>query len=108
MWHAIARLLGGVARAAGRNAASARELEPEHRRDGAALGVVAFGLVAAMAIWFHAAGPVGRFIESLVRLHVVGADLDAAYRQMAREETREAEALEWAEATLGNIADEAR
>ncbi|MDT4938305.1 MAG: segregation ATPase FtsK/SpoIIIE, family, partial [Pseudonocardiales bacterium] len=66
----MARLIGGAARAAGRNAATARELEPEHRRDGAALGVIAFGLVAAMAIWFHAAGPVGRVIESFCRVLV--------------------------------------
>lgn len=51
---------------------------------------------------------ISRFIESLVRPHVVGKDLAAAYRQMAQEETREAEALEWAEATLGDVADEAR
>lgn len=51
---------------------------------------------------------ISRFIESLVRPHVVGKDLEAAYRQMAQEETREAEALEWAEATLGDVADEAR
>lgn len=51
---------------------------------------------------------ISRFIESLVRPHVVGKDLEAAYRQMAQEEAREAEALEWAEATLGDVADEAR
>jgi hypothetical protein len=51
---------------------------------------------------------ISRFIESLVRPHVVGKDLDVAYRQMARDEAREAEALEWAEATLGDVADEAR
>lgn len=43
---------------------------------------------------------INRFIESLVRSHVLGKDLEAAYRQMAQEESREAEALEWAEATL--------
>ncbi|HEY1377161.1 MAG TPA: hypothetical protein VGF55_10230 [Gemmataceae bacterium] len=48
------------------------------------------------------------FIESLVRPHVVGKDLDAAYAQMARDEAREADALEWAEATAGDVADEAR
>jgi hypothetical protein len=37
------------------------------------------------------------FIESLVRPHVVGEDLKAAYRQMAADEAREAEAHEWAE-----------
>lgn len=48
------------------------------------------------------------FIESLVRPHVVGADLEEAYRQMADEEAREAEALDWAEGTIGVVADEAR
>ncbi len=51
---------------------------------------------------------ISRFIESLVRPHVIGKDLETAYRQMAREEAREAEALEWAEATLGDVADETR
>ena len=70
IWRGIAHLLGALVRAIGRNAASARDLESEHRRDGAALGVVAFGLVAAMAIWFHAAGPVGTFIEKFCRTFV--------------------------------------
>lgn len=48
------------------------------------------------------------FIESLVRPHVVGADLEEAYRQMADEEAREAEALDWTEGTIGDVADEAR
>lgn len=51
---------------------------------------------------------ISRFVESLVRPHVIGKDLEAAYREMAREEAREAEALEWAEATVGDVADEAR
>jgi hypothetical protein len=51
---------------------------------------------------------ISRFIEGLVRPHVVAQNLDAGYRQMAQEEAREAEALEWAEATLGDVADEAR
>ncbi len=59
LWRALASIVGGIARAAGRNAATARELEPEHRRDGVALGVLAVGLIAAIAVWFGAAGPVG-------------------------------------------------
>jgi hypothetical protein len=51
---------------------------------------------------------ISRFIESLVRPHVVGKDLDIAYQQMARDEAREAEALEWAEAIAGDVADETR
>lgn len=51
---------------------------------------------------------ISRFIESLVRPHVIGKDLELAYQQMAQEETRAAEALDWAEGTLGDAADEAR
>lgn len=51
---------------------------------------------------------ISRFVESLVRPHVIGKELEAAYRQMAQEEAREAEALEWSEATVGDVADEAR
>ena len=67
MWHALASLVGSLARAVGRNAASARDLDPEHRRDGAALGVLAFGLISAVAVWMAAAGPVGRGLTSLLR-----------------------------------------
>jgi predicted CopG family antitoxin len=49
---------------------------------------------------------ISRFIEELVRPHVVAADLDAAYRAMAQDEAREAEALEWGEATIGDMSDE--
>jgi hypothetical protein len=51
---------------------------------------------------------ISRFIEDLVRPHVVSQDLEAAYREMAQDEAREAEALEWAEATVGDVSDEAR
>ena len=42
---------------------------------------------------------ISRFIEDLVRPHVMDRKLEAAYQQMAQQEEREAEALEWAEAT---------
>ncbi|MEO9137506.1 MAG: DNA translocase FtsK 4TM domain-containing protein, partial [Jatrophihabitans sp.] len=71
IWRSIARMIGGLARAAGRNAATARDLPAEHRRDGVALGVLALGLITIMAIWFQAAGPVGRGIDTAVRA-VVG------------------------------------
>jgi hypothetical protein len=50
---------------------------------------------------------ISRFIEDLVRPHVVAGDLAAAYREMAEDEAREAEALEWAEATVGDVGDAA-
>ena len=51
---------------------------------------------------------ISKFIESLVRPHVLQDDLVAAYREMAEDEAREAEAQEWAEATVGDSADEPR
>ena len=51
---------------------------------------------------------ISRFIEDLVRPHVLHPELEAAYQQMAQDEAREAEALEWAEATVGDVSDEAR
>lgn len=51
---------------------------------------------------------ISRFIEDLVRPYVMYQELEAAYRQMAQDEEREAEALEWAEATVGDVSDEAR
>ena len=53
-------------------------------------------------------GRISRFIEDLVRPHVVSEDLDAAYSQMAQDQARESEAFEWAEATIGDVNDEAR
>lgn len=51
---------------------------------------------------------ISQFIETLVRPHVSSQDLAAAYRDMAADEEREAEAQEWAEATARDVADEAR
>lgn len=51
---------------------------------------------------------ISKFIEELVRPYVTNRDLEAAYAEMAEDEEREAEALEWAEVTIGDVADEAR
>lgn len=51
---------------------------------------------------------ISQFIEKLVRPHVVRDDLAEAYREMAQDEAREAEALEWAEGTLRDRSDEER
>lgn len=49
---------------------------------------------------------ISRFIEELVRPHVVRRELYAAYEKMAADKVREEEALEWAEATCTDIHDE--
>ena len=52
-------------------------------------------------------GRISRFIESLVRPHVIGKGLSAAQRQMAGDEAREAEACGWIGGTSGVVGDEA-
>jgi predicted CopG family antitoxin len=49
-----------------------------------------------------------QFIEDLVRPHVLGSSLDEGYRAMAADAAREAEAQEWCNALVGDMADEAR
>ena len=51
---------------------------------------------------------ISRFIEDLVRPKVSRQHLEEAYKQMAQDEEREAGALEWAEGTVGDVADETR
>ncbi|GAA4546818.1 FtsK/SpoIIIE family DNA translocase [Amycolatopsis samaneae] len=58
-WNLLAKGLGTVARTVGRT----RELEPEHRRDGLALGLIAVALIAAVGVWWRAAGPIGEGVE---------------------------------------------
>ncbi len=45
-------------------------------------------------------GRISHFTEDLVRPQVIDKELEAAYKQMARDEKRESEALEWAEAAV--------
>ncbi|MGI8667753.1 MAG: DNA translocase FtsK 4TM domain-containing protein [Jatrophihabitans sp.] len=73
LWSALGLLAGTLARAVGRNAATARELDPAHRRDGAGLTVLALGLISTAAVWFGSAGSLGRAITALLRLLVGNA-----------------------------------
>src|SRR5438034_10744995 len=67
LWMAAAHATGWAVRAIGRQAATARELEPEHRRDGAGLAVFGFAVLIAAAVWFSAGGPVGHSIGATLR-----------------------------------------
>ena len=51
---------------------------------------------------------ISKFVEELVRPHVVRPNLESAYSQMAKDKKREEKALEWAEATFKDIAHEKR
>ncbi|MBU0577885.1 MAG: addiction module antitoxin [Candidatus Omnitrophica bacterium] len=50
-------------------------------------------------------GQISQFIEELIRPHIF---IQAAYRQMAHDEVRESEALEWSEALIGDVSNEPR
>ena len=54
------------------------------------------------------AGRISSFIEELVRPHVLAKEMDDAYATMARDHTREAEAMEWSEGLIGDAGDDAR
>jgi S-DNA-T family DNA segregation ATPase FtsK/SpoIIIE len=70
LWMAIAHGVGWVVRTVGRRAADARDLDPEHRRDGAGLLVLALALLLAVAVWFRGGGVFGDYIGFLTRLFV--------------------------------------
>ncbi len=63
VWLGIAHGLGATARSIGR---TARDLEPEHRRDGAGLFLFGLALVVAAAVWFQLGGGVMEFTRTLV------------------------------------------
>ncbi len=70
VWMGLAHTVGWGFRAAGRQAASTRELDPEHRRDGAGLLLFGLAILSAVGIWGGGAGPVGRHLADTVRLFV--------------------------------------
>ncbi len=65
VWLAVAHGIGAVARGIGHGA---RDLEPEHRRDGVGLFVFALSVITAAAVWFQLGGPV----MGAVRVAVTG------------------------------------
>jgi S-DNA-T family DNA segregation ATPase FtsK/SpoIIIE len=64
----MAHSVGWAMRAAGRQAATARELDPEHRRDGGGLLLLGLGIVVSVAVWFGSAGPLGAWLADSLRL----------------------------------------
>ncbi|MGW5560255.1 DNA translocase FtsK 4TM domain-containing protein [Micromonospora sp. NPDC003944] len=68
LWMGVAHGMGWAVRAAGRQAASARDLDPEHRRDGAGLLMFGLALLSAVALWLSGAGPVGARLADTIRL----------------------------------------
>jgi DNA segregation ATPase FtsK/SpoIIIE, S-DNA-T family len=63
IWLAIAHGIGALARSVGH---TARDLEPEHRRDGLGLTVLGVAFVVAAAVWFGIEGGVLGFVRTVV------------------------------------------
>ena len=55
-----------------------------------------------------AIGPrkISRFVQEIVRPHVVRSNLNEAYAEMAKDKKREKEAAEWAEITFKDVKHE--
>jgi hypothetical protein len=51
---------------------------------------------------------ISKYIEDIVRPHVIQPDLDADYTEMAKDEKGERAAIEWAETTYRDAFDETR
>ncbi|WP_197381014.1 FtsK/SpoIIIE family DNA translocase [Mycolicibacterium mengxianglii] len=68
-WLVLARGAGSTARSVGR----AHDIDPGHRRDGVALALLGLAVIVAASSWFEAAGPVGAWIDSALRVLVGGA-----------------------------------
>jgi hypothetical protein len=50
---------------------------------------------------------ISRFVQEIVRPHVVRPNYESAYAKMAKDKKRENEALEWAEITFKDMDHEA-
>jgi len=49
---------------------------------------------------------ISKFVEELVRSHVIRPNLESAYAQMSKDKKREKDASEWAEETFKDITHE--
>ncbi|MEX0427025.1 DNA translocase FtsK [Nocardioides sp. DS6] len=63
VWMGIAHGVGSVARAIGHGA---RDLDPEHRRDGVGLFIVALAVVSAAGVWFQLGGQFFDVVRTIV------------------------------------------
>jgi DNA segregation ATPase FtsK/SpoIIIE, S-DNA-T family len=72
LWMGLAHSVGWAARGVGRQAATAKEIDAEHRRDGAGLLMLGFAILVSVAVWAGSAGPVGQWLSDAVRLFFGG------------------------------------
>jgi S-DNA-T family DNA segregation ATPase FtsK/SpoIIIE len=69
IWLTLARGAGTAARSVGR----ARDIDSGHRRDGIALSLLGLAVIIAAGSWFHAARPVGAWVDMALRTFIGSA-----------------------------------
>ncbi|ANZ38460.1 cell division protein FtsK [Lentzea guizhouensis] len=70
---AVSAVWGGVGRGVGsvvRTVSRTKDLDPEHRRDGLGLLLIALAFVTGAGVWWQAGGPVGKWVDVAVRSSV--------------------------------------
>jgi S-DNA-T family DNA segregation ATPase FtsK/SpoIIIE len=72
LWMGLAHAFGWAVRAIGRKAATAKDLDREHQRDGGGLLLIAAAIILGGSVWMHDAGPFGAWLADTTRL-LVGA-----------------------------------
>ncbi|HEV8174411.1 MAG TPA: DNA translocase FtsK 4TM domain-containing protein [Actinoplanes sp.] len=72
LWMGLAHSVGWMARGVGRQAATAKEIDPEHRRDGAGLLLLGLAILVGVAVYAGSAGPLGTWVADAVRLFFGG------------------------------------
>ena len=60
LWLGLAGMVGAIARSIGH---SARDLEPEQRRDGVGFGILGLGIVVAGSVWSDMPGAIGNAVR---------------------------------------------
>ncbi|SMD04299.1 DNA segregation ATPase FtsK/SpoIIIE, S-DNA-T family [Lentzea albidocapillata] len=66
MWGALGRGVGSLVRTVSRT----KDLDPEHRRDGLGLLLIALAVITGAGVWWQAGGPVGQWVDVAVRSSV--------------------------------------
>ncbi|WP_285638843.1 DNA translocase FtsK [Lentzea sp. NBRC 102530] len=66
VWGALGRGVGSLVRTASRT----KDLDPEHRRDGLGLLLIALAVITGAGVWWQAGGPVGQWVDVAVRSSV--------------------------------------
>ena len=63
IWLGLAHIVGAVARGVGR---SARDINPDHRKDGLGLAFLGSAVIVGAVVWFHTAGLLAGVVTSVV------------------------------------------